>query len=85
MYCRVYNTLNQSRFWLGTIRELMADLTTINARISPMSFVEFVVSEFSFGLVPRVVPFEHDAAFSYFIFCQSCTTSKDFKSMLSHP
>ena len=54
-YCRVYNTLKQSGFWLRTIRELMADLTTINASIRSTTFVELVFSELYFSLVPRGV------------------------------
>jgi hypothetical protein len=55
MYCRVYNTLKQSWFWLGIIRELVADCTIINARISLTTFAELVFSELYLDLVSRVV------------------------------
>ena len=54
-YFGVYSTLNQSGFWLGTIRELMFDLITINASMDSTTFVELVVTEFCLSLVPRVV------------------------------
>ena len=56
-YCRVYTTLKQSEFWLGAIRERMADLTSINACIISTTFVELVFSELCLSLAPRVVAF----------------------------
>jgi len=54
-YCRVYNTRKQSGLWLGTIKELLADLTTIHASIGSTRFVELVHIELYLSLVPRVV------------------------------
>jgi len=55
LYCRVYNSLKQPGFWLGTIRELMADFNTINTSISSTTSIELVVNEISLSLVPQVV------------------------------
>ena len=80
MYCRVYNTLNkQSRFWLGTIRELVADLTTINASISSMTFVELVFGKICLSLAPRVAAFR---AWCSFLVLYFLSELYDFKELL---
>ena len=78
-YWRVYITLKQPRFWFGLIRELMAESTAINARISPTAFVEFIVSEFCFSLVPRVVAFW---AWCGFLVLYFISELYDFKGLL---
>ena len=62
-YIRVYTTLNQSVFWIGTNRDLMADFATINACISSTTFVELIFSELCLSLVPRVVAFRARCSF----------------------
>ena len=78
-YYRVYNTFKQSGFWLGTIRELMAGLITINARVSLTTFVEFFVGEFCVRLVPRVVAFW---AWFGFLLLYFLSELYDFKGLL---
>ena len=86
LWCRnydIYNTLKESRLWLRTVLEYMANFTTIHTSTCITTSVDLVMYQSFLGFVPRVVVLVVIATFPFGVLVEGNGFGRLFKVCFS--